>query len=177
MASCLLNAVDGTVSSIYGEYVNGFGIFANNNLTVGQGGQLNKTTVYQTNVSEFQGGVQVSKLVGQVDTGLIQADGLTIRQKGLAAPSIGLNAFPTGSGGVVTITTAASDTLALIFALGQAEYNVPVPPNPPVVIAPAAAGILTISAKTSNGFTITSSAGAADEGKVFAWWIVNPSYS
>lgn len=172
MASCVLSAADGTSASVYGDIISGITVNADYRAIVGVGDIRNQTDITQTNVTELQGGVSVSKLVGLVSTGLLQADGLTIAPRALVASCIGTGIF-LGAGAAVVVTTAASDNLATIFVTPQPIYNNAV--NPPTIATAAATGSLKVSAVTASSFSVVSS-DATDAG-AFSWWIVNPSYS
>lgn len=89
--------------------------------------------------------------------GYISCEGLQITNTKYAAnPSIGTGTLD--AIGTLVIATAASDPAARIF----------------VTPTSAGGGSLYVTNKLANSFAVTSSAGVADAGRTFDWWIVNP---
>ena len=160
MASCLLSAADGTTSAVYGDVLTGQIVVANSTLQVGAGASQNISILNQSDITETVGGLPVQKLVGNIDTGVVQLDALYVRTKGFANPSIGAVDLVAGT---ITVTTAAIDPNAYIFV---SPRNGGVQANK---------GFLTITAQTTSSFTVTSS--NALDTQPLNWWIVNPIYS
>jgi hypothetical protein len=175
MASALLLANVGNYAAAYADDMTLLEGNVKDYWVMGRGTNPNTSTVVsQALIPEFVGGVAIDKVVGSVATGIVTCDALSITQRAFAAPCIGRSVFGVGSAGVDTVNTAASDPYAFIFVASQVEYNTA---NPPAVLYAAATGVLTVTAKTGGGFTVTSTAGAGDEGKGYIFWIVNPNYS
>jgi len=174
MASQVINGAVDSQCQVYGDSVITPSALVKTYLEVGSGSAAQVTTVNQVTVPESILGIPIQKLVGQIETGLVNCDGLTIQTNAFVAQCIGRGVFGVGSVGVDTVTTAASDQFAYVFVAPQVEYSGAVPP---AVVYVAATGVLSVTAKTATSFTVTSSLGAADEGKGYIWWIVNPSYA
>lgn len=95
-----------------------------------------------------------------VSSGIVSAEGLSITSvnRPLDAPSIG--SANLGSGGNITLSTLACDPSSKIF----------ITPTSP------GSGSLSVGAVGTGAFMVSSSAGFADAGRTFNWWIVNPVY-
>ena len=156
MASSLLRGDAGQFAAAYADEMTTAVSFTDY-AVMGRGVDSGRTIVSQSLVPEVVLGIAVPKVVGNVATGLVNCDGLTVNPRAFVARSIATAALTAGT---VTINTAAADPNSFIF------------------VTPYGGGTLTAPLRVTNitnaGFTVT---GGATDTADFAWWIVNPNYS